>query len=545
MKKRGIIIAGAVLILAILIAVIWKNSAGSKDVVAEESPLVEVENAYEEVAQIYTKPYQDGIKSQIEALEKDGHSLREPLIIANPYSTNTTGLYVSFETEEEASISYTVAVEGLEDFSRTLYNGEVDNLTTEHRYMMIGCVPEKENTICITASDAAGKKLGSYTFTYQAPPLLNQQNKPQAEVIKGESQEPLANGLYTVLGNDLSEDEMDEDYVAMYDNMGVIRCEIPIINFRAHDFIFDEKGMYYSISSSSIACLDRTGYVRYVYGMKDFRLHHEYVFGTKNDILVLASEANTETKDDRIISVDISTGEVTEVVDLRKIFPDYMPMATLAEGAEVLDWMHINSMQLMGEDGLIISSRETSTIIYLDNIYGTPTVRYMIGSANFWAGSGYEDLLLKQDGEFSLQGGQHSVVYQPDDSLPEGQYYLILYNNNNTYSFTRKEYDWSADDNYYDTGVAMESNGNPSYYYKYLIDENAGIFSLADSIPVGYSGFVSSVQNVDGNIVIDSGGIFTTYEFDSEGKLIQQLTYGGSKWIYRTKKYEYLNYWFI
>lgn len=294
MKRRGIIIAGAILILAILIAVIWKNSAGSKDVVAEESPLIEVENTYEEVAQIYTKPYQDGIKSQIEALEKDGHSMREPLIIANPYSTNTTGLYVSFETEEEASISYTVAVEGLEDFSRTLYNGEVDNLTTEHRYMMIGCVPEKENTICITASDAAGKKLGSYTFTYQAPPLLNQQNKPQAEVIKGESQEPLANGLYTVLGNDLSEDEMDEDYVAMYDNMGVIRCEIPIINFRAHDFIFDEKGMYYSISSSSIACLDRTGYVRYVYGMKDFRLHHEYVFGTKNDILVLASEANTE-----------------------------------------------------------------------------------------------------------------------------------------------------------------------------------------------------------------------------------------------------------
>lgn len=545
MKKRGIIIAGAVLILAILIAVIWKSSAGSKDVVAEESPLSEVENTYEEVAQIYTKSYQEGIKSQIEALEEKGHTLAEPLVIANPYSTNTTGLYVSFETEEEASISYTVSVEGLEEFSRTLYNGEVDNLATEHRYMMIGCVPEKENTICITASDAAGKKIGSYTFTYQAPALLNQQNKPQAEVVKGESQEPLANGLYTVLGNDLSEDEMDEDYVAMYDNTGVIRCEIPIINFRAHDFIFDERGMYYSISSSSIACLDRTGYVSYVYGMKDFRLHHEYVFGTKNDILVLASEANTETKDDRIISVDISTGQVTEVVDLRKIFPDYIPMATLAEGAEVLDWMHINSMQLMGEDGLIISSRETSTIIYLDDIYGSPTVRYMIGSDNFWAGSGYEDLLLEQEGEFSLQGGQHSVVYQPDDSLPDGQYYLILYNNNNTYSFTRKEYDWMADDNYYDTGVAMESNGNPSYYYKYLIDENAGTFSLADSIQVGYSGFVSSVQNADGNIVIDSGGIFTTYEFDSEGKLIQQLTYGGSKWIYRTKKYEYLNYWFI
>lgn len=516
----------------------------SKDVVAKESPLTEINNEYENYAQIYSSDFQKQVRSQLDEKKKEQHDFSSPLVAANPYRTNTTGLYLYFTTKEKAQIQYTVSAEGYADFTRTLYNEGENNLTTEHEYMLIGCVPGVTNTICLTAEDENGKKLGSYTFTYDAPNLLNSLGAVQAEIEKGESQEKLADGLYTVLGNDSSEESMEEDYVGIYDNDGVVRAEIPIINFRSHEMIFNETGMYYSISNRQMACLDRTGEVTRVYSMGDFTLHHDYVFGTENDLIILASRVGAETKDDSIVSMNLETGEVTEVVNLGDLFPDYLASSVKPEGAEVLDWMHLNSLALVDGDDLIVSARETSTIIYIEDIYDTPKVRYMIGSDNFWAGSGYEELLLTPKGDFSLQGGQHSVLYVPDDSLKEGQYYLEMFNNNNTYSLARKEYDWLADENYHDTGIAVDSKGNPSYYYKYLVDENAKTFELVDSLPVDYSGFVSSVQRKDGNLIVDSGGALAVAEFDQKNQLIQKLKFTGEKWIYRIKKYEYTNYWF-
>lgn len=34
---------------------------------------------------------------------------------------------------------------------------------------------------------------------------------------------------------------------------------------------------------------------------------------------------------------------------------------------------------------------------------------------DFWAGSGLEDKLLQAQGDFSLNAGQHSVTYLPND----------------------------------------------------------------------------------------------------------------------------------
>ena len=108
------------------------------------------------------------------------------------------------------------------------------------------------------------------------------------------------------------------------------------------------------------------------------------------------------------------------------LLPDYYSTTSLPDGAEDLDWMHINSLSLVDKTSLIISSRETSTIIKLDNIYSNPTIDYMIGSDNFWQESGYDSLLLNKTSDFSMQAGQHCVTYVEDNSLPQGQYYLQL-----------------------------------------------------------------------------------------------------------------------
>ena len=174
-----------------------------------------------------------------------------------------------------------------------------------------------------------------------------------------------------------------------------------------------------------------------------------------------------------------------------------------------LDWMHINTIQWMGGGQIILSSRETSTILKVNHLYQTPQIEYMIGADKFWAGTGYENLLLTKEGDFTIQGGQHSVTYVKDDTLKDGQYYLYMYNNNIGYSETRPDYDWTS------VGLTNTAakEGSTSYYYKYLVDENNRTFQLVESFKVPYSGYVSSVQEVDDNIITDSGfaGEFREY----------------------------------
>lgn len=492
-------------------------------------------NTEQDMDVVYTTDYQTEIALTLQDYKDNNiYTLEDPLMVANPYGTNTTGLYVYFTTDTPVKISYTVSAEGYSDFSRELY-GEY---STEHEYLLIGMIPDTVNTITLTAVDDEGNAVGTKEIKYQTSPLLGSAENVQLEVTKGESSAELSDGLYTMLGNRTEEDNEQTDYILLYDNNGTLRSEIPIKSYRACNILFDDSHMYYSTSADEIAVMDNTGQILTVYSMGDYQLHHDYIFGSENDLLVLASQENAETEEDRILSVDLDDGTVTELIDLADLFADYLDSLT---ADEPLDWMHINFIRLIGEDSIIISSRETSTIIKIDDIYDEPVVDYMIGSGQFWEESGYDSLLLEQVGDFSLQAGQHCVEYETSDELEDGQYYLYFYNNNNAVCDTRG-YDYSSDDSY--SGTYSGTEGGESYYYKYLIDENERTFELVERIPVTYSGYVSSVQQTGNNLLIDSGSAFTAVELDENNTPVQTLAGTGDTWWYRVFKYDYTGFWF-
>lgn len=492
-------------------------------------------NTEQDMDVVYTTDYQTEIALTLQDYKDNNiYTLEDPLMVANPYGTNTTGLYVYFTTDTPVKISYTVSAEGYSDFSRELY-GEY---STEHEYLLIGMIPDTVNTITLTAVDDEGNAVGTKEIKYQTSPLLGSAENVQLEVTKGESSAELSDGLYTMLGNRTKEDNEQTNYILLYDNNGTLRSEIPIKSYRACNILFDDSHMYYSTSADEIAMMDNTGQILTVYSMGDYQLHHDYIFGSENDLLVLASQENAETEEDRILSVDLDDGTVTELIDLADLFADYLDSLT---ADEPLDWMHINSIRLIGEDSIIISSRETSTIIKIDDIYDEPVVDYMIGSGQFWEESGYDSLLLEQVEDFSLQAGQHCVEYETSDELEDGQYYLYFYNNNNAVCDTRG-YDYSSDDSY--SGTYSGTEGGESYYYKYLIDENERTFELVERIPVVYSGYVSSVQQTGNNLLIDSGSAFTAVELDENNTPVQTLAGTGDTWWYRVFKYDYTGFWF-
>ena len=492
---------------------------------------------YEKIKKTYNAEEQQKIADELEKKkESQEYTLSNMLIEYNPFGTNTQSLYVYFETDSAVKVSYTIHVkeDDIADFSRNVYQDE--EYQKEHEFQVIGLIPDTENTITFYITNEDGST-DTNEIVYEVGSLYGEE-AVQLDTDVKQSADKLEDGLYVVLGNDsTSKDFMY--FMYYYDNNGVLRGEVPLLGYRSHRLIFDENSMYYSISEKKMAQVNRLGQVTKVYDLGNYKLHHDYVFDENGNMLILATDTTQDSVEDIVLKLDVNSGEVTEVLDLGDLFGEYKKTC-VKNSSDELDWMHINTIQYIGNGSVLLSSRETSTIIKVDNIYDGPVVSYMIGEKDFWKDTSYVSLLLNKKGDFTIQGGQHTITYETDESLADGQYYLYMFDNNIGISETRPDYDWSS------IGLKVSSavDGKNSKYYKYLVDENEGTFELVDSFKVPYSRYVSSAQETGDNVLVDSGlkGTFTEYDADHKAIVTYKMDY--EKFIYRVFKYKFDGFYF-
>lgn len=503
---------------------------GTPDEEQTEALTEEEQKQLEEIEKVYDTAGQAEIAKQLEEKKKENeYTMDHMLIQYNPFGTNTQSAYVYFETENPAKISYTVSVSDkeIDDFTQEVTQEK--EYQTEHEFQVLGLIPDMENKVTFLITEENGR-ITKRSYAYNMGSLLGDEEVKLETDIKEEAKDQLSDGLYVVLGND----DSHLDFMYYYDNDGILRGEVPLLGYRSHRILFDDNTMYYSISESKIAGVDRLGQVVGVYDLGDYSLHHDYVFDDDGNILILATDGKQDSVEDVVIKLDVETAQVTEVLDLGNLLGNYKETCVVNADGD-LDWMHINTIQWLGDGQIILSSRETSTILKVNHLYQTPQIDYMIGADKFWAGTGYENLLLTKEGDFTIQGGQHSVTYVKDDTLKDGQYYLYMYNNNIGYSETRPDFDWTS------VGLTNTAakEGSTSYYYKYLVDENSRTFQLVESFKVPYSGYVSSVQEVDDNIITDSGFAGEFREYDKDHHLLASYKMDAEKFIYRVYKYKF------
>lgn len=489
---------------------------------------------YEKIKKTYNAEEQQKMADELEKKkESQEYTLSNMLIEYNPFGTNTQSLYVYFETDSAVKVSYTIHVkeDDIADFSRNVYQDE--EYQKEHEFQVIGLIPDTENTITFYITNEDGST-DTNEIVYEMGSLYGEE-AVQLDTDVKQSADKLEDGLYVVLGND----SPSMDFMYYYDNNGVLRGEVPLLGYRSHRLIFDENSMYYSISEKKMAQVNRLGQVTKVYDLGNYKLHHDYVFDENGNMLILATDTTQDSVEDIVLKLDVNSGEVTEVLDLGDLFGEYKKTC-VKNSSDELDWMHINTIQYIGNGSVLLSSRETSTIIKVDNIYDGPVVSYMIGEKDFWKDTSYVSLLLNKKGDFTIQGGQHTITYETDESLSDGQYYLYMFDNNIGISETRPDYDWSS------IGLKVSSavDGKNSKYYKYLVDENEGTFELVDSFKVPYSGYVSSAQETGDNVLVDSGlkGTFTEYDVDHKAIVTYKMDY--EKFIYRVFKYKFDGFYF-
>lgn len=468
-------------------------------------------------------------------------------VTEDPYGTNTTSLYVYFTTDDAVAVSYTVHADGYTDFTRDTY--QESQYSKTHEFQLLGLIPGEKNTVAITLTDADGKSR-THAIEHRGASLLGNEEVQLEKTVAADSGENLGGGLYAILGNDSDE----QDFMFYYDTNGVLRGEIPVLYYRSHRLLFDDDGlMWFSASTHHMVAMNRLGKLEKIYDLgSDYILHHDYAMDSNGDIVLLATELGRDDNavQDQVIKLSTSTGSVTRLVDFGELFADYKASTTHAGTDESdsnaknrWDWLHCNTIQLLDDGSALFSARETSTIIKVDDLESDPTLDYMIGEPSVWAGTDEASSFLTKSGDFSDTGGQHSITYVADDSLPDGQYYMYMFDNNFGTSLTRPDFDWSVID-----GISTElsSDRAKSQYRRYLVDENAGTYTEVSSFDVPYSPYVGSAQELDnGQILIDSGmkGLFGQYNKD--GDLLAQFKMTlNSAYIYRVYKYDFSGFYF-
>lgn len=507
-----------------------------------------IERLNARIENVYTADYQDMADDKLEQEKSKSSATEDDMFVTeDPYGTNTTSLYVYFTTDDAVAVSYTVHADGYTDFTRDAY--QESQYSKTHEFQLLGLIPGEKNTVAITLTDADGKSR-THAIEHRGASLLGNEEVQLEKTVAADSGEDLGGGLYAILGNDSDE----QDFMFYYDTNGVLRGEIPVLYYRSHRLLFDDDGlMWFSASTHHMVAMNRLGKLEKIYDLgSDYILHHDYAMDSNGDIVLLATELGRDDNavQDQVIKLSTSTGSVTRLVDFGELFADYKASTTHAGTDESdsnaknrWDWLHCNTIQLLDDGSALFSARETSTIIKVDDLESDPTLDYMIGEPSVWAGTDEASSFLTKSGDFSDTGGQHSITYVADDSLPDGQYYMYMFDNNFGTSLTRPDFDWSVID-----GISTELSSDTanSRYRKYLVNENAGTYTEVSSFDVPYSPYVSSAQELDnGQILIDSGmkGLFGQYNKD--GDLLAQFKMTlNSAYIYRVYKYDFSGFYF-
>lgn len=478
---------------------------------------------------IFTEEYQDDVDGKIKKLkESNDYTIDNPLIIHNPYGTGSLSYYVYYKSDEDSVLSYEVNTDGYDSFERDLSN----KYSKEKEFQLIGFVPGETNTLTLKEKNKNNEVLEK-EFEIKTPKLEEDIDK-QLKITDGEDEE-LSDGLYTVLGH-------DKNYASniyVYDNSGVLREEFVLNGYRADRIVFDGDYMYYPYEKRGIIKVNKLGKIVRFYDLGNYAMHHDMVLdGDK--LIILVNQDNTETIEDTVICLDLKSGKVKQLLDMKDLLPDFYETAVNPSknsyGTDTLDWIHINALSVVGDD-VILSSRELSTIIYISDFESKPKVKYLITDPSMVEGTSYASLLYDKKGDFISQAGQHSITYYKDDELDDGEYYLFMFNNNYGAANTRPDFKWT---NY--PGVGSYNKGDTSYFYEYLVNENDKSYELVKSFEVPYSSIVSSVELMDNdNIVVGSGKDNSFIEYDNDGNLIRRFDYKAKKYAYRVFKYTYDN----
>lgn len=358
-------------------------------------------------------------------LKTGEYSLKEPLILENPYGDAPLCALVAFTSESPVSVH--VCVHGKTQDADIAH--DFTALQTVHLIPIYGLYPDCFNTVTLTANDSSGKITAS---TIQIQTDAIEREALGNMIIQTDSANTglLADGVNFLLTHKVA-----------FDAHGDIRwfnsawAELPAT---LYDY---GEGTYVTSSGSyhegDVLLVERNllGKILRVW-YSPFGAHHDIAQGEKGNLLVAGSKG--EAVEDYIYELDESTGEVVHALDLKTILPRSSERINAAQQAQTilrddwrlnaLDWFHLNA--IVWDDGdVILSGRSSSMVVKL--AWPSGQIEWIMASPFGWLPMYQKHLLTAKAGqaEFEWPYFQHAPCLLPDqDSNPDTQDILIFDN---------------------------------------------------------------------------------------------------------------------
>ncbi len=472
-------------------------------------------------AGVYDMGFQNSVREKIDQLiVANEYSEDNPLVIYNPFQTNSQSLYVYFETEEAYALSYSVHTPeaDFEDFGAFTVPNRPDT-SKIHEFQVIGLIPGETNMITLRMMNMDGVvKIRRFYFynenavaattieleTEQGTKQVENEDKTVSQVPA--SEESVADGMFVVFpaANEVS------PYLRIYDNDGVQRGELPLEVYGTKRLLVYEDMMFFKVSENKLVGINRLGQVIKIFTSEHYTFGEDYCLDKNNDILMLASDKRQSSVDDCIILLDRETLGVTELVDLGDLLPEYKVKCKKENGVQ--DWISLNSISLVEGNRVLVGGDKTDTIIKIRRLYNEPKIAFMIGDSEEFKNTPYVTLFAQVDNEFEMHHGLNMMEYQPYDLIRETRHYICVLHNNEDFDYAKRQEHYA-------------------YYYRYLVDDaeggedSQGSVRLVDSFVLPEVGDNGSVQWYGNHLLFASDKATEFYEYDSEFQLITKYTY--------------------
>ena len=615
-KKLITVLITSLIMLAAMGALLWKANSNSrkleeenKEMLIEEKDILENQNGkviddvkdidiiplymsganknivtvkYNSVKDIYNPDKSAAAEENLTNIKKkSSFSALNPLWAYNPYGTNRSSMYVYFKTDGKCYCKYTISVKDskIPDFTRTLINGDSENLSKEHEYQIIGLVPGKTNYITLKLYNRYDELSQSLTYKISMP-----KSSCNAQTIlkssKGYSKKDITNGLYMIFGDGGKVKKTKAKIVSkkvikngkkvtkrvkktvtvnvkkyailLYDNSGVLRGEIPLDGYCGQNLEQVYDNIVYSCADNKITEVNSLGQVIKTFRINGYKQSGEFTYDGFGNIYVIATELGRKSvPKSKIIKIQLETGNTSVALDMNELLKDVYKSAVKKSGKSNPDWIDINSIQVAGTNKLLLSSGKLSSIFKVSNVNSLlPKVDYIIADKEIWkkdktlkkkvlkkASKESEDSTptpepteeiksifdkkKKKPDIFVSQYGQNAIKRSSSSSLAEGQYYLTMLNNN--------------------SGKGAKVDGK-SYYYRYIVDENAKTYILSSKKAFNKTKDNGNVTQKDGVYLYCDSGKRCYSETDEEGKLVKKFNI--KRGIYRVYKNDFKKFWF-
>ena len=472
-------------------------------------------------AGIYDMDFQNAVREQIDTMIKSNDYTEDnPLVIYNPFLTNSQSLYVYFETKEPYAVSYSVHTPEAEyeDFGAFTVPNRPDT-SKIHEFQVIGLIPGETNMVTLRMMDVNGvvkiRRFYFYNENEVAATTIELETEQGTKQVENEdktfstvpaSEEKTAEGMFVIFpaANEVS------PYLRFYDNDGVQRCEIPLEVYGTKRLLVYEDLMFFKVSAEKIVGINRLGQVVKIFTSENYIFGEDYCFDKNNDILVLASDKRQSSVDDCIILLDRESMSVTELVDLGDLLPEYKVKCKKENG--ILDWISLNSISLVEGNRVLVSGDKTDTIIKIRRLYNDPRIAFMVGDSEEFKDTPYTTMFAQIDNEFEMHHGLNMMEYQAYDLIRETRHYICVLHNNEDFEYEKRQEHYA-------------------YYYRYLVDDAEGgedaqgSVRLVDSLVLPEVGDNGSIQWYGDHFLFASDTAPEFYEYDNEFQLITKYTY--------------------